>query len=582
MDEHTNDSKNEPGIITPDSTGENSETTSAPETPAADNTPEASADTPDESTDATESTETNSDSESEPDTDTTTDSPETDAADKPAEESPDASSDQPTDDKEDSADDAESAPAADAAAPDSSSPAETAPTATPSPETTETPAAEAPASAASDSTDTSAAPSAPDNTPAVDAPSLPDDDSPAPSSTPAAPSAPSGSGKSKKVVIIVAIVVVLAIIAIIAALMMNKSTKTPTSSTHNTTTTTKTAVKVNTWTGKGSDDNWNTAANWSLGAPTNGEDLVISDSAIKAGSTTTTLNDNVPSLSIAKLTISGSGSGFNVSGSPLTVTGGIAQSITPTKGSSSQSAVQLENSVTFTGNQVVSTTANNQLTFSSTSGSTATTTIGSSTVQFIAAKSSDIEVSTPVVGTGEIDIPASSVTTGNVDFNLTSSNFTGNVMVNSGATVGMSNQNATGSGVSSTDAFGTATITVASGGYLEVNEVGSSSITIPNNITIGGNGATSPSQDNGPDTGAISACITSAQEGCNTGATVTLTGKLSLVANTEFGAFYGLDSAQVPPSTTATYVVKDLVANGHTLTTVPNSKAVVQTPSSKS
>ncbi len=155
-------------------------------------------------------------------------------------------------------------------------------------------------------------------------------------------------------------------------------------------------------------------------------------------------------------------------------------------------------------------------------------------------------------------------------------------MVSSGATVGMGNQNPTGSGVSTTDAFGTAAITIASGGYLELNEVGATAFTVPNDVTVGGMGATSASQLNGAYTGAISSCITSQTKGCGDDATVTFSGKVSLVANTEFGAFYGVDSAQTPPSVTVTYSFKNLVTNSHTLTAVADSKAVVTMPTTKS
>jgi hypothetical protein len=390
---------------------------------------------------------------------------------------------------------------------------------------------------------------------------------------------PGQSDKKKldKIIKIVVVVVVLALIVIIAALLIgNKDTPAVSNLNVHTTGTSAPAAKIDTWTGKAGTYNWDTATNWSLGIPTTGEDLVLNATSLKATGTPTTFNDNIPNLSVAKLTFDGTGTGFDISGSPLTVTSGISQDISQAKGDDGQATVELENSITFTGSTTVDVAGENELNFVSPSGSTATTTIGSSTVHFTAAKSGDIEVSTPIAGTGEIDIPASTTTTGNVDFNTASPNFSGNVMVNSGTTVGLGDQNAANTAPSSTDAFGTGAITVASGAYLELNQVDSSMYTVPNNITVAGNGGTSVSQDNGAYTGAISSCITSAASGCNDNTTVTFTGKVTLVGNAEFGAFYGLTGAQVPPSTTVTYVLKNLVANSHTVTAVPDSKAIIQ------
>ena len=410
-------------------------------------------------------------------------------------------------------------------------------------------------------------------------PSIPADDPiPLASQRPAI-STPSDKKKMSKVMVIVASVVIIALIAILIAVMMgNKKTPTTSNTGATSSTTASSTTKVDTWTGKGNTYAWDTAANWSLGVPVNGDSLAFQVSSIKQPSNGDTIafQDNIPSLSISKLIINGIGVGFDITGNPITITNGIAEDITLAKGSSTPVGVQISNALTFTSTNhlSVNAAANNDLTFSG--GSNATTTIGSSTVQFVAAKTSDIEISTPISGTGEISIPASTTTTGNVDFNTASPDFTGSVIVNSGATVGMGNQNTAGTGVSSTDAFGTAAITIASGGYLEINEVNSSTFTIPNDITVAGNGGKSASQVNGAFTGAVSACITSATSGCNTGATVLLTGKVTLTNNTEFGAFYGLTAPQVPPSTTVTYSIKNLVGSSHTLTAVPSSKAVIQ------
>lgn len=418
---------------------------------------------------------------------------------------------------------------------------------------------------------------------AASVPTIPEEpaEDTSPVSTPPEPVATApAKNKLMMVVMVVVVVVLLAGAAIAWALYGNKKS-TPPSTTATTTSSSTTHSNVNTWTGKANTYDWNTAANWSLGVPTSNQNLVINDSAVKQQSSgvVVTFNNNVPNLTIGKLTISGTGVGFNISGNPLTVTEGIVNSVAQAHGSTTTPQVQFLNSITFSGNQTIQNGSNDNLFFSGTSTS-ATVSIGASTVQFSAAKSSDIEFFTPIVGSGTLAVPASTATTGNVDFNTASPNFTGKVTINSGATIGMGNQNSNGVGVSSTDAFGTATITIASGGYLELNEITSNTFTIPNDITVGGNGGVSPSKGNGDNTGAISACITKAQQGCDVGATVTFTGKVTLTGDTTFGAFYGKTSPQAPPSTTATYVVKTLVTNNHTLTAVTNSKAVVQLPKS--
>ncbi len=137
------------------------------------------------------------------------------------------------------------------------------------------------------------------------------------------------------IVMVVAIVVVIAIVAIAAALVMGKK-KTPVATTVTTTTSsTKTTPKVDTWTGKANTYDWDTAANWSLGIPVKGESLAFDATTVKQPTTgTATFNDNIPSLSVSKIIVDGQGSGFIVTGSPVTVTGGLASDVTPAKSSS--------------------------------------------------------------------------------------------------------------------------------------------------------------------------------------------------------------------------------------------------------
>ena len=560
MDENTNDSDKQPEVVMPGGgDGEASEAPSAPEIPETENSPEK--ESTNTSSDADAATDNGSDAPEEGGSEESddTDSSEDNASETPSIPESEEKPDEPEASDEHSADNADKAP-----------------------ETTETetPSADATPSEETKSPETSPT-SVPDETPASSpapsvtppAPTLPADDTPTPSTQNATAPVASDKKKVNKIISVVVVVVVLALVVIIVALFMgNKNAP----SINDKITSNVSAPKIDTWTGKANTYDWDTAMNWSLGIPANGESLAINTASIKQTSSPVTFQDNIPSLSISRLTIDGTSADITITGSPINIKNGIAVDLTQANTDSTKPAVQINNALTFTGNQTVNAATGNDLTLSG--ASSATTTIGSNTVQFVAAKSSDIEVSTPLVGTGEIELPTSTATTGVVDFNTASPSFTGEVMVSSGATVGMSNQNTSGSGVNTTDAFGTAAITVASGGYLELNEVGSTSFTVPNNLTIAGNGGASQSQDNGAYTGAISSCITSAQQGCSSGATVTFSGKVTLTANAELGAFYGLNTPQVPTSTTVTYVVKNLATSSHTLTAVPSSKAVVELP----
>jgi hypothetical protein len=538
MDENTNDSNKQPDLIRPGSEQETSETTSASETPSTESnsgTATSAPDVPDSNTSVTPKAN---------------QSEGIGASEEPA----------PT-------------PTVTPTEPSSSAPHETtaAPGATPS--TSVIPAKPE----SSETTTPASTPVAPGVVGTPPAPSLPDDElAPTPNAKPIVPGQPEKK-KMMKIVGIVVIVVIVAIIAIAVAVSMGSKKKTVTTTA--TTASTASTVKINTWTGKADTYDWDTAANWSLGIPVNGESLVFNVSTINqpSGSAIVGFTDNIPNLTVNKFMIEGQGKGFEVKGDPITITNGISDDITLASKATTAPGVSIDNAVTFTGNQAIQAGASNDLSFNGASTASTITTIGTSTVQFVAAKSSDIEIFTPIVGSGILAVPASTTTTGNVDFNTASPNFTGNVMINKGATMGLGNQNPGGSGTNDMDAFGNSTITIASGAYLELNEVGSTAFTVSNPITVSGTGGASASQVNGAYTGAVTTCITKAQQGCSDGATVTFTGKVTLAGDAQFGAFYGSAAPQAAPSTTVTYVLKDLVTNSHTLTAVAKSKAVIQT-----
>ena len=139
----------------------------------------------------------------------------------------------------------------------------------------------------------------------------------------------------------------------------------------------------------------------------------------------------------------------------------------------------------------------------------------------------------------------------------------GKVVIGSGDSVGISNQaNSTG-GNSTTDAFGNSSINVMNGGALSIFAAGTSSYSVNNPITVSGNGIT---QSNGSVTGAISACVTSAENGCGASENITFTGKVKLLGNTQIGR--SAPSSLGANNTHVSYTFNNLDKNGYTLNTV--------------
>lgn len=139
----------------------------------------------------------------------------------------------------------------------------------------------------------------------------------------------------------------------------------------------------------------------------------------------------------------------------------------------------------------------------------------------------------------------------------------GKVVIGSGDSVGISNQaNSTG-GNSTTDAFGNSSINVMNGGALSIFAAGTSSYSVNNPITVSGNGIT---QSNGSVTGAISACVTSAENGCGASENITFTGKVKLLGNTQIGR--STPSSLGANNTHVSYTFNNLDKNGYTLNTV--------------
>jgi hypothetical protein len=397
--------------------------------------------------------------------------------------------------------------------------------------------------------------------------------------TPTPVSTPTQPNKSHKKTIIISVVVLVLVLVAggafalyrhnhkakpVAALSTTKTSNT----TKATTKTSTTPVATNTWTGKDNNYNWNDANNWSLGIPTNNQILEINVADVtqptdQYGTTSFAFQDNIPNLTINKLVIDGTVASFifDIKGDPLTITNGIEDTTVRTDSSAGVPQVQIDNQINFTGNSTIETTGNNILTFVS-ANSGEVINLGSSTLQFTASGSSQIDVSGAIAGTGEILLPNNAVSsTGLVMFDDSSPNFNGKVVVGSGDTAVVGNQDNGGYGT--VDAFGNSSVDIMNGGSMELTAAGTSSFTVNNPISVSGNGVT---QSNGSVTGAISACVTSAEEGCGASESITFTGQVKLLGNTQIGQ--STPSSLGASNTHVSYTLNNLDKNGYALTTV--------------
>jgi hypothetical protein len=193
--------------------------------------------------------------------------------------------------------------------------------------------------------------------------------------------------------------------------------------------------------------------------------------------------------------------------------------------------------------------------------------LGGSTLTFNAAGSSEITFGA-LSGNGKLLFPDNAISSpAFVTFTDPSPNFDGQVSIGSGDGISMQDP----------DAFGSSSIQIAAGGTLGLNGLGTTSLNLSNNITMGGNGtAASPSSTTGSYSGAINACLTPGEEYCPDGGVVTLSGNVTLTSNTELGASYSGGSSQAPTSTTITYNIAKPLSGNYSLTAVPDSMVVIQ------
>lgn len=378
----------------------------------------------------------------------------------------------------------------------------------------------------------------------------------------------------KKSLIALAIVVVLVLAGGGAFALYHSKHHTKTNATATiTSVTTKTPSKTstmpvatNTWTGKDNNYNWNDANNWSSGIPTNNQILEINVASVKlpADGAKFEFQDNIPNLTIYKLVIDGQSTntvGFNIKGSPLAITNGFEDTAVSSSKVSYSTEIQIDNQISFGGNATIQTTGHNLLTFYSANSGEAIS-LGSNTLQFTASDSSQIDVSGAIVGTGEVLLPNNAVShSGLVMFETSSPNFNGKVVIGSGDSVNVGNQDNGGYGT--VDAFGNSSVDIMNGGAMVLFAAGTTNFNVNNPISVNGSGITN---SDGSATGAISACVTSAEEGCGASENITFTSQVKLLGNAQIGE--STPSSLGTDNTHVNYTFNNLDKNGYTLNTV--------------
>lgn len=310
---------------------------------------------------------------------------------------------------------------------------------------------------------------------------------------------------------------------------------------------------TDTWTGKGGNDNWSTAANWSNGVPQNGDNLVFDITSFPVGPVrptgrwvTIVANNDLNNLSLATLEFKGTTTNnveIELSGQPINLASGIISTL---KADSTFGInVYLGIPVNLTANQTFSlgSTDLDLANAKSTNKTTLNLHNYSLSVNGNSGSSLKLSSTTIIKGTGTID-------SNSLIFALTTANpnFDGTFTVNNGGQLLLHSANALGS----------SNIVIKNGGLLFIQTQGST-VTVANNIRLSGSGASSKFKSLGytPD-GAI----------CASPESVKLTGQVTLVGNTTLGSC--ASSSSTPKPTTYT-ITKPVQTNGYTLTSASGS-----------
>jgi hypothetical protein len=385
-------------------------------------------------------------------------------------------------------------------------------------------------------------------------------------------------------VLIILVVVLIAVGGWYVYKNYHKTTNTPTSTTTPTT---------NTWVGKGNNTNWDSASNWSLGVPQNGQNLDIDLSNIKTtkdsdGNVITSINNNINGLVINELIFNGSSKFIDVKGNGLTIKNQILN-----EGASPE----IDNNLDLDGNIIITNTQAGTLVISGVVTIPKSSIVNMKTGCVDSSNNptplplSTIQFNNSLSGSGPIYISDNSC----VQFAITSPNLDSQVTIGSGAIVDLANNILgveNGATLGTPDGLGNSEIDIQNGGSLDIDSMGSIegnnqtlAMTITNNITMSGNGlAYDLTNTTGDITGAITSCISGPMDcvgnlpGQGTPAVVTFTGTVTLAGNTELGAVtippFGSDPTQYSYTN---YIFKNALVNpsSYTLTAVLNSKVQI-------
>jgi hypothetical protein len=346
--------------------------------------------------------------------------------------------------------------------------------------------------------------------------------------------------------------------------------------------TTSMANMTNTWTGKGTSDNFSDTANWSMGVPVNGQMLEINlanltapaTASTTAGSSSTvvvaspipTINNDMPALSVKELKIDGNAkiSAFNLTGKALGLTGDI--NVNPTS-STTGLKVGINLPVTLGADSLLSVGGTNVLTISG--DTTSVFALGSHILNVSVSNTSNLNFDMPLSGTGSLMFATNSVgLAANAYFQTASTAFSGSVEIGNNDVVVLGNSG-------TTSAFGQAAITVDNGGSLELQST-TNTYALANALNLSGSGVKNSSTSAlGATTGALTGCVPVGPGKCNGGLAVTLSGMTTLNAATEVGALYLPQAGAKLTGSSVSYHFANLMKNNFNVTAVANSQAVI-------
>ncbi|MHB1864833.1 MAG: hypothetical protein ACYCPS_01550 [Candidatus Saccharimonadales bacterium] len=315
------------------------------------------------------------------------------------------------------------------------------------------------------------------------------------------------------------------------------------------------------WCEFSSNSNWNNSTNWNTSSscsggtqevPASGDALVFNNSSLTSS---LDLTNDISGLDLASITLEGTGSGaYSLSGDAISLDGGITDTITGPYNDTVSMNISLTASQTFVNNQ-----AGDHLYLGGAIN------LGTSNLT-LATKASQLTVSGSIAGSGTLTLasPPSGSNTAYYILDSADTSFSGPVVINSSA-IGEDNSN-------SFNAFGTGSITVNNGGSLLIESTASTG-TLANALNLAGSGIS------GTGLYAITSCLDNASGCTSANTTLTLPGKITLLANTVLvnGAYTVGESS--PPAHQATfYFTGGGVYNGYTLSGLSSSSTSVTDP----